>query len=614
MLSTLANNLTFVDFTLDPDRCVLQHDGKEIPLRPKSFDVLRYLVQHSGRVVSRAELLGAVWPDVVVTDNSLDQCLADIRRALGDERHEIIRTMPRRGYLFDLPEDSPRAEGDEASPAAGRSANRVRWGLVVTIAVSVLLAALWWRVERQPAAEAGLSISPSIAVLPFADLSPLGDHEYLADGVAEEILNLLSQVDGLTVMARTSSFAFKGQNPDLGTVARRLKVSHVLEGSVRVAGGRVRITAQLIDAASGAHLWSDAFDEALRVDHLLEIQDRTAEAIIRALRVEVLPEELPLRDVAHGPANIEALNHYLEGQLYLRRIETGLGWYTPETFDAGEQYFTASIAADPGWAPAHVALGRLYHFRSDLAPTYLARAEAEVLEGLRLDPGYAPAYASLGYIRYRQRDFEAALQAFADGRALGSEMTWAYAILLNALGRFDEAVEEYRKAIVRDPISELLRLQLGYTLRCAGRYAEAEAVYGQLIEANPDDLTVRLRWIESKLRVGKAAEALPWLERLTNKPPEPISPETLAYLWAMAGQLDRVHSLLDGSAAPDEILPLQVEISALMGDTEAALHALERAAEEIPSSLLHIRCLPEVRALAGNPRYEAALDTVGFPR
>ena len=199
----------------------------------------------------------------------------------------------------------------------------------------------------------------SVAVLPFVDMSKAGDQEYLGDGIAEEILGLLSQVDGLTVIARTSSFAYKGRNVDSRTVARELKVSHLLDGSVRVVGTEVRISVQLVDPESGEQLWAGSYEEPLSVETLFEIQDRVAMGVREALSSRILESSADGWRRLRAPANIEALNRYLEGQVFLRQIETDTALNLDQSAESAIERFEASIAADPGWAPAHVALAAL---------------------------------------------------------------------------------------------------------------------------------------------------------------------------------------------------------------------------------------------------------------
>lgn len=220
----------FADFVLDVDRSALLRDGEEIKLRPKSFDVLNYLVQHNGRLVSRDELLEAVWRGSVVTEDAVTQCLIDIRRALGDTSQELIRTVTRRGYIFELPVTEVR----DADVRIAASSPRLRIVIAVSagllLVVGIAFMTLWRAAPEERASDAGRTITttaPSdhaIAVLPFSIMSDDREQSYFADGVAEEILNLLARQSGLMVIARTSSFSYRGRDVNVSTIARQLGV------------------------------------------------------------------------------------------------------------------------------------------------------------------------------------------------------------------------------------------------------------------------------------------------------------------------------------------------------------------------------------------------------
>jgi TolB-like protein/DNA-binding winged helix-turn-helix (wHTH) protein len=348
----------FGPFVLDRGRAALLRDGVEIPLRPKSFDVLCCLVTRAGRVVGREELLDAVWPGLIVTDDSLTQCVTEIRKVLGDEGHELIRTVPRKGYLFELPVERLARPGAASGtrPATGfrkpdRSLHRY---LMAAVAAAIVLAGvgLWYLGAFRPAAEGEApAFDPpphSIAVLPFADLSPAGDREYLADGISEEILNALTQIPGLTVIARTSSFAFKGATSSIREVARRLNVAYVLEGSVRTEGDTARVTAQLVSAGEEAHLWSRTFD--LPLTSAFDLQSRVAKTLLGAVARDLNVEPPPaVEDGGHRP-DPNAWQHVQRGRFFYARRGEG-------DIERALREFDAAIEADPRFADAWAERG-----------------------------------------------------------------------------------------------------------------------------------------------------------------------------------------------------------------------------------------------------------------
>ena len=303
---------TFGRFTLNLDRGALLADGAERTLRPKSFALLRLFVENPGRLIDRDEIMATVWPGVFVTDDSIAQCVSDIRRALGDRDQSLLRTMPRRGFLFTLPPSrDPEPPGSAVSAPAP--------------------------VSTPPP----LPDKPSIAILPFQNMSGDPEQEYFADGMVEEITTALARIPWLFVMARNSSFTFKGQAVNVQQIGRELGVRYVLEGSVRKAAGRVRIAGQLIDAVSGAHLWADHFDGSL--EDVFELQDKVAFSV-----AGVIEPTLQAAETARSSGRpTQDLTAY---DLYLRAYAMVLAStrQTPEALGLMEQ----AIERDPRYGPA----------------------------------------------------------------------------------------------------------------------------------------------------------------------------------------------------------------------------------------------------------------------
>ena len=288
-----SRRYSFGEFTLDLERGALLRAGVHVDLRPKAFEVLRLLVERHGRLVTKQELLDAVWGRVVVTEGSVAKCLIEIRRAIDDAAQTAIKTVPRRGYIFDEPvtvhDGAVRAPIPTEAVAAARpraGSTTRRWIFGAALALAVTITASWVAVTLRGAPQSASAMSEmrgaSVAVLPFVDMSAERESEYLADGIAEEILNLLAQVPAVTVIARSSSFSFKGQNADIATIAETLHVTHVLEGSLRKSGNQVRITARFVDAATSAELWTATYDREL--DDLFAVQSEIAGAVAGALR------------------------------------------------------------------------------------------------------------------------------------------------------------------------------------------------------------------------------------------------------------------------------------------------------------------------------------------
>ena len=289
---TRARRLRFDRFVLDLDRGCLLLDGSEVALRPKTFGVLRHLVENAGLLVSKEELFAAVWPNLVITDDVLVQSIGELRRAMGDDSLRLIRTIPRRGYRFES-EVSIVAGGRESPadaapiPAALAASEpqpaRRRIGLLAALALAVLLVlgVLWIGIDRSATSTLEPGPRPAIAVLPFVDHSDEPGREYFADGLTQDIINALGRFSALTVVSWNAVFPYKNKAASPEKVGRGLAVAYVVEGSVRRIGEHVRVSAQLVDTRQGQVLWSARFDEALA--DVFALQDSITGEIVGAL-------------------------------------------------------------------------------------------------------------------------------------------------------------------------------------------------------------------------------------------------------------------------------------------------------------------------------------------
>ncbi|MDX1572186.1 MAG: hypothetical protein R3200_17010, partial [Xanthomonadales bacterium] len=329
-----------------------------------------------------------------------------------------------------------------------------------------------------PAPEATID-EQSVAVLPFINMSPDPDNEYFSDGLSETLLHMLAQINGLKVAARTSSFAFKGQNADVNEIARTLKVAHVLEGSVQKAGGKVRVTAQLIDASEGTHLWSDNYDRDL--EDIFAIQDEIAQHVVDALKVELLGEDRE-RIVSDQTDNVAAYEAYLRGIQYLPQRRT-------EGLQAAIGHLEEAIALDPGFAMAHARLYDATSLLNEYATTTAqqrARADASLDRALQLAPDLGIVQSSLGNRLREKGEYAAAEAAFKRAFELSPSYAAAhhfYAYMLRSyLGRWDEALEHHRIAHELDPLSAVIHANVGWSLAAAGYPDEAKDAFSAVIE------------------------------------------------------------------------------------------------------------------------------------
>ena len=623
-----ARAYSFGPFRLDADQAALSRDGAPLSLRPKSFDVLHYLVRHPQRVVSRRELLRAAWPGLVVTDDSLTQCLIEIRKVLDDREKSIVRTVPRRGYLLDVPVQieaagQPAVSGQGEAAAARPSS---RWTLLALLVLAVALGATWWRIvaspEVNPVTPSDRSPSAaSIAVLPFVDMSPERDQEYLGDGIAEEILNLLAQVPGLTVIARTSSFSFKGQPADIGTIARRLNVAHVLEGSVRTAGDRVRVTAQLVNGADGSHLWSQTFEE--RLEDVFATQDEIAGKVANVLQEHLLGQsvESPVfsRNPAHG-ADPQAWELYLRGKYFIgRRMEGDLL--------RAHRYLEEALAIDPGLVPAWVALAGNYSVRRGEAnvseeeklpsESALPLMQEALEKALALDPDNPEALLRMSGLTMRAGDRERALRQMEQAMRGGRNNALVQAMLAGLAFRsrdVEAAVTLQRRAAALDPVSSVIQANFAFFLYAAGRLDEAEQALVRARESNPqNDVNLLATHVWIAIHRGDFADAA----RLARGLPEGVARYQAEAMLAFAAEN------VDGSRVALEHLQQSQEagapaavayVHAFRGDVDEAFRWLRRAANNVPPveerwetsvRLMELSSSPFLQPLHGDPRWPA---------
>lgn len=483
-------------------------------LEPKSFRLLQFLIEHRERVVTKQEIFAAVWTGTVVSDNALTRAIAQIRKGLGDDRKQprYIETVPTVGYRFIAEVQAPAAS---TTPA-----NRDR-GFRVAASSSVERDQVEsWMTGGGAAPElaGGESTAPrrsghepSIAVLPFANLSADKENEYFADGLAEEILNSLAQIPDLKVIARSSSFAFRGQDQDITAIAAALRVHHVLEGSVRRAGTRIRVTAQLIAAGDGSHVWSERYDRG--VTDVFAIQDEISEAIATALRVRLAP---PVRT-----ANLEAYQLHLKGRHHLLRLSR-------EGLARARACFDQALAIDPGYAPAHSALAEHHHtvYILGLEPADtevpLARAAAE--KALTIDPDHGESHSILASLADTV-DYEWAVAETLHRRALSAgpvaSIVWfRYATWhLLPLGRVEEAEAQFRTGLATDPLNMPLQHGVAQCHLATGRYRQAIEHAHDMLEL---DHTSHANWLNlglAQFRNGDVGAAVGSFTRVVELAP-----------------------------------------------------------------------------------------------
>jgi len=485
----------FSDLKLDVDRHLLSRGGKPIKLTKLSFKVLRALVEAAPAMVSHDDLIDRAWgPKRVVTPENLAQRIKTLRQSLGDDpaNPTYIEGVWGEGYRL-----VPNVSVVSSQASVAPSERSWRWGLVAVF--MALLAALfgWFVTDRMNqtvtvpemgAKEAGVEAANSIAVLPFVNMSSDDEQEYFSDGLSEEMLNLLSRIPGLNVAARTSSFAFKDKDLGIPEIAAQLNVAHVLEGSVRKHGDQLRITAQLVRADNGYHLWSETYDRQL--DNVFQIQEDIAIAVVDALRINLLGEAPKVRKT-----DPEAYNLFLEGQYLKRQI-------SEKTLIRAVEAFEKAVEIDPAYAPAWAELADTYVWLG-ISDRYtheerIALSDQAIEAAIGSDPGYAFAYYVRGISQiFLQNDFKHGIEDFAQALELDPDDAFLVAAIGKGAfltGNYDLAITQYQKALAMEPVVPEFYYFLGRAYLSSDRLDEAEVCFRKLSRLSPSLLGSEQLW------------------------------------------------------------------------------------------------------------------------
>jgi adenylate cyclase len=513
--------LRFGAFTLDPGRASLSGPSGDLPLRPKAYDVLLYLVDHRGRVVSKDELMEAVWPNVFVTENSLVQCVSDIRAALGEEGPSILKTVARRGYMFAVPvtvpvtgpvpatAEAPATVADLAVTAP--TSRRPVRSLLLAGLMFLVLAGLggtwwWWSAEGEPESAVASTGRLSIAVLPLATIDSGGD-DYLADGLTEDIIGALARFSELAVLAPRTVAAYKGRAPGREEIARDLRVRYFAEGSVRQSGGKLRLSMRLADAQSGTLVWSDQYDTD--ADQLIVVRDDIVRNVTGSLAVRMTNSE-QARLMARPPASLEAYDLVLRGRHLLSRL-------TRTATSNARTAFERAVELDPNYAPAYVGLGR-----ADLVAVHLGwtpdpagtlrRAEARARKAVAIDEFNPAAHVLLGRIHARLGEYDRAVETLRHALKLNPSDPETYAGLGDALlwsGEIDEARQMLEIATRLDPrlpSQELFNLGAAYFL--LAQYDRAAQVFERAVAREDGNPFIHAMLAAIYAKAGRREEAM----------------------------------------------------------------------------------------------------------
>lgn len=613
----------FGPFRLIPEEQQLLRDDQPVPLTPKSFDLLVVLVENSGHLIEKGDLLKRIWPDSFVEEANLSVNMSALRRALGEgpNEHQYIETVPRRGYRFvasvkerrnEIIEPSTRESLEEddhdrlgadgelqtsapSLPAASRARGSLRrWAFVLVglLALSALLLGFNAGLRERLLSSVGKA-NPvriqSIAVLPLENLSGDPSQDYFADGMTDSLITNLSKIGALRVSSRPSVMRYKGARKPLPEIARELNVDALLIGSVVRSGERVRIAVQLIHAATDRNVWTDSYERDLR--DVLALQKEVTQDIVGEIRIKLTPQE----QVQFGsvrPVNPEAYDYYFRGRFYLNR-------QTKEDNEAAIAALERAVAIDPTFAAAHAELAQAYVWKLYLfAPgekQWAEKAFVAAEKALALDPNLAVAHLARGRILWTPANHfphEKAIQEYRRALTLNPSLDEArnqLALVYCHIGAFDEALQESNKAVTTNPTNNLAQFRTGQTLNLQGKYEQALSVLRAIPrEANRELVGHQIVW--ALFNLGRKEEASAAIEQFLKDYPADnggLFTGLRAVLAASAGQERR---------AQDEI-SLAVEKGkgfghfhhtayyiacayALMNKPEPAIKWLEAAAED----------------------------------
>jgi len=607
----------FGRFRVDPVEKVLFDDGQPVQLTLKAFDTLLALLESSGHILSKEELLKRIWPDTFVEEGTLVQNIATLRRVLGDgpDQRSFIETVPRRGYRFAA---TVRQVGQATRKPELRSRTK---DLMVagTALVAVLLSAVWFArpAIRPPAPPEHDKIR--MAVLPFLNLSGDSGQDYFSNGLTEEMIMQLGALDParLSVIARTSSMQYKDTKKDTRQIGLELGVDYIVEGGVRRSAARVRITAQLIRVKDQTQVWAQDYDRNLT--DILSLQNDVAGSIGREIQLKLIPAA-SARAASVAPLDPEAHELYLQGRYFWnKRSASGIL--------KAIEYFRNAIARAPKYPQGGAGLADAYALLGSLPNAGMSRreamskAKASALRALELDDSLAEAHTSLAFVLMQYEwDWEGAGREFRRALQLNPNYATAhewYAFWLMARGRSGEAIEEDRRALETDPLSTIIEADTCQFLSYLGRDDEAIQHAQRALELNPGFSLAHLYLAEAYAGKKNYREAIMESRKALELNADPTwALSVLARTYAVAGQPDKskavLTTLLETANQRENLAIPLAGVYAALGQKEAAFTWLERAYRNHEGGLILIRVAPAFQAISGDPRFLDLVRRIGL--
>jgi TolB-like protein/DNA-binding winged helix-turn-helix (wHTH) protein/Tfp pilus assembly protein PilF len=615
-----AQVVRFGPFELDVPAAELRFNGNKTKLPEQTFQVLTALLEKPGEVVTREELRQRLWGSETFVDfeHGLNAAVKRLRETLGDsaENPRFIETLPRHGYRLIVPVKQPAPLA--ATPVVAARRWRVWLAVAAVVLVAIVIGLVWRQRRLQRLHPVHIE---SLAVLPLENLSGNPDEEYFADGMTEALITELGKVHALRVISRQSVMHYKGTTKTVPQIARELNVDAVVEGSALRDGDKVRITTQLIQANPERHLWSESYERSL--SDVIVLQREATLAITREVRVTLTRQEQanlsragPSHPGSRSAVNAEAQEAYLRGRFLLGRR-------TGEAFGQAREYFEKTIELEPGYPEAYSGLAIAYlmlpNYQVLRASAAIPRAKAAAQKALELDPYMAEARTVLAEIRSEhewdfangEKEFRQVLQ---DNPNYVLAHQW-YAVLLWAMGRFDEGIAEMKKASELAPQVLGITVDLGRAYYFARQTDRAIEQYKKVIELNPSFGTAHsmlgMALLEKRDYDGAIAELRKGIS------PHGDQSVWLAYAYGLAGRKAEAHHELAACLQRWDQRHTGGVCLALgylaLGDKDRAFQWLEKEFQEHTGTIFMLKAYPYWDRLRSDPRYEDLLRRAGLP-
>lgn len=630
----------FGPFQLDPPERLLLCDGQPVSLTPKAFDLLLALVDRSGHLVEKDELLKIVWPGSFVEEGNLAVTISQLRKALNDDRgqHRYIETISKKGYRFVAEvkrlDDSALVIASKAveEPSAAavsspldvipvgwrKPPKRKPWGFLISASLGLTLVALIvvGVLHRKASSKQSLEVPAvtSLAVLPFQTLGTNSPDKYLELGMADAVITKLASTGKITVRPTSAIQQYGGTHLSLQAIGREQGVDAVLEGRIQRDGGRVRVTVQLIRVQDGVQLWADTFDR--QFSDVFALEDALADMAAQSIRLKLTGAE-SRRFTKRSTERPDAYEAYMKGRYFWNKR-------TPDALKKGLGYFQRAINLDPGFAEAYAGVADSYAtlgLYAVVSPKQAFTAAKDAgTRALQMDDALATAHATLGFIDFYY-DWNAAAADNEFRRALTENPHYAmahswYAESLAAKGDYAEAVEEAQRALQDDPLSLIVGSNAGWTFALAGQYEHSIEALKKAIEIDPNFPRTHFRLGEVYEQRGEYRMAIPELEQAVRlSGGDPYYEGSLGHAYGASGNAVKARDVLQnlqvrtGQYVPPYAIGL---IYAGLGEKDQAFHWLQKAVEERSTSMVFLRMDPELASLRADARFAPLLRSLNF--